>query len=273
MLTMHHSIPFILILISVIYSSAIASGLLCVVITRLPIMMSRLKTTTKYTLYSPPSHCTNCLETIPWKNKLPILGYFISKGECLFCGQTIHRLYPSIEIGYTLLTTALFLYYGLTIKFVILALFSFLAIALSVIDAYFFLLPNLLVLFLFIVGIASSYFGVFVSAKEAVLGMVIAPSYLYVVNFIYEIYMKKNGIGFGDIKLIGVLGLFCGLRGIIVVLFISSIVLVIYSHLYTMNSKKRALNIKVPFGPFLLFVSFSVITLSNLLTFIGHATL
>lgn len=177
-------------------------------------------------LVHPGSHCPHCDHEIRWYDNIPVVSWLVLRGKCRDCSGPIAVRYPAVELGTSLFFagTALFTISGSAPGFRVdvlpfaLALVAFLylasiAVALTLIDLDTQRLPNVIVLPAYIVGIlllgASSLFA---GDLDALLRMAIGGAALFVVYFLMA-FLYPGGMGFGDVKLAGVLGLFLGWLG------------------------------------------------------------
>lgn len=222
----------------------------------------------KKSVVSPPSACPHCDKHIAWYDNLPLISWIILRGKCRNCGGPISVRYPLIELG-----TGLF-FAAITARFfdeeaafhpslagaaslVVLVAFLYLgaiSVALSIIDLETFTLPNRIVYPAYIVGLVLLLGASILSGDFGpLLRAVIAAAVLFVAYFALVFFYPK-GMGFGDVKLVGVLGLFLGWLGwpeVIVGSFapfvgggVFAIILLIVSRA---GRKSR-----IPFGPWLL---------------------
>ena len=205
----------------------------------------------------PPSHCPACDKPISPRDNIPVLSWVVLRGRCRHCQTRISPRYPLVEA----LTGALFA--GMAVRFAgvdhgdavlpAYLIFTAVAVALSFIDLDTQKLPNVLVLPLYLVaglglGIPALVFGQGRAAADAAIG----GAALYAFYFVLCFATAGKGLGFGDVKLAGVLGLFLGwlggrdvLVGALAGIFVGGLVAVA---LLVRGAGRKA---KVPFGPFL----------------------
>jgi leader peptidase (prepilin peptidase)/N-methyltransferase len=181
----------------------------------------------KKSVVSPPSACPHCDKHIAWYDNIPLLSWLILRGKCRHCGGPISVRYPLIELG-----TGLF-FAAITARFfdedvayhpslagaaslVVLVAFLYLgaiSVALSIIDLETFTLPNRIVYPAYIVGLVLFLAASILSGDYGpLLRAAIAAAILFVLYFALVFFYPK-GMGFGDVKLVGVLGLFLGWLG------------------------------------------------------------
>lgn len=238
--------------IAVVFYSALLGGLLTVVAHRLPIMMCQT-TGQRFNLWYPPSHCPGCHTVIAWRYKLPILGFFISRGVCHSCHKPIARQYVITELAFTIAIAILFALYGLSPTFFSLSALVFFGLALALIDIQYLLLPDILVLLLLLCGLTTNYWHTFVTFDQAILGGITGFMLFWLIDLIHKLITHRNGLGFGDVKLMAALGVWVGITGVSLIMLIASLTAVGYAIVTNHRSySKTFLHRKLPFGPFLL---------------------
>ena len=202
---------------------------------------------------APRSRCPQCGTELANRDNIPVFSWLVLRGKCRTCGTPISKRYPLVEA----LTAVLFGAMAAKIGFepelpAYLVLTAFL-VALSAIDLDTFLLPKKLVWPAFFAGVvllgaAAAFDGDERSAVEAVVGSAIAFGLLFVIHFI-----SPKGMGFGDVRLAAVLGLYLGYLELPMVgvgLFLGFLVASVIG-VGLMVAKKKGRKDRVPFGPFL----------------------
>ncbi|HRR96840.1 MAG TPA: prepilin peptidase [Candidatus Ratteibacteria bacterium] len=209
-------------------------------------------------IITPGSFCPNCKKSILWYDNIPLLSYIILKGKCRYCGEKISQRYFIVE----LLTGILFLLnykvFGLTSSFFIYTLFIFSLIIISFIDIETFLISDVIVIPCIFLGLLfSSFFPMmhhFSGKLEGLLysleGLILGVGLLLFIAFAGKMAFKKDAMGGGDIKLLGMIGTFLGWKCVFLTLFFSSIFGVAIS-LILIGLKKKKIDDYIPFGPYL----------------------
>jgi leader peptidase (prepilin peptidase) / N-methyltransferase len=220
----------------------------------------------------PRSHCIACNQTIVWYDNIPLVSYLLLRGRCRHCGARISLRYPAVEF----LTGALFFWLvwqlGVTLAALKMCVFSAILIALIFSDLEERILPDELTLggtlagFLFAlavpvpdtfaqlaVGWAS---GVSLSGRsdwlaEAAFGAFLPPFFLWFAGWVYERVRHREGLGFGDVKLIAMTGSFLGLNGALLTLILGSLAGSIIGYAYIRWRRKDPKTYELPFGTFL----------------------
>jgi leader peptidase (prepilin peptidase)/N-methyltransferase len=230
-----------MIIVTIFLFGAILGSFLNVCIYRLPRSESIL---------SPPSHCPNCGEPVKFYDNIPIVSYVILMGKCRRCKQYISIRYPLVEGLSGLLCIALFLRYGLTLNFLLLLPLVLALIIITFIDLDYQIIPNVISIPGIPIGIGASFISPLISWTESVYGMLIGGCFLLAVGQIYKWVTKKEGMGFGDVKLLAMIGAWLGWKAIPFILFSSSLIGTLIGGGSLLLSKK-GLRSRIPFGPFI----------------------
>jgi leader peptidase (prepilin peptidase)/N-methyltransferase len=235
-----------------------------VVIYRLPLMMEtrwrrdccelleidREKQVAPLNLATPNSHCPKCKAPIkPWHN-IPVLGYLILRGKCDTCTQHIPARYPILELVTGLLTLTLAWYFPLSIALLGAVLFTWALVALTMIDVDHQLLPDDITLPLLWMGLLFNLTGTYVGLGDAVIGAMGGYLTLWTVYQLFRLLTGKEGMGYGDFKLLAALGAWMGWQMLPVIILLSSAVGAIVG-IAMMIIKRRGKDIPIPFGPYL----------------------
>jgi leader peptidase (prepilin peptidase) / N-methyltransferase len=220
----------------------------------------------------PRSHCPKCGKTLPWYDLVPVVSFLLLGGKCRNCGERISWRYPVVE----LMTAALFFNFvyaanGVTPAAIKMCVFSALSVGLLFCDLEERILPDEMTkgglalgfLFALIVPVPSNVaqsllwlvgldlHGIAASVAEAAFGAVIPAFLLWGAGVIYEKVRHKEGLGFGDVKLIAMVGSFLGLQGAILVWLLGSVSGAILGYGYVKAASKDAATYELPFGTFL----------------------
>jgi leader peptidase (prepilin peptidase)/N-methyltransferase len=203
-----------------------------------------------YSIISPGSRCPYCEHAIRPIDNIPVLSFLLLRGKCRSCHKNISLRYPLIE----LLTGLLFVFTSYQLGTSIFTFYAWiliaLLIALTFIDIDTHLLPDHLTISLLWLGLTININGGFVDLKSAVMGAVIGYLILWSIFWLFKILTGKEGMGYGDFKLLSALGAWMGWQSLLPIVIISSMigsVIGIFLILLKINQKSSAL----PFGPFL----------------------
>jgi len=233
-----------------------------VVVYRLPIMLERSwrtearealdiepePTASAFNLMVPRSHCPQCNSQISaWQN-IPVLSWLALRGRCAACNNRIPFRYPSVEVLTALASLAVVALFGYTWDAVFALLFSWLLIAMALIDFDTRLLPDNLTLPLLWLGLLFNLRGGFVDLQSAVIGAAVGYLILWSIYWAFKLVTGKEGMGYGDFKLLPALGAWLGWQALPAVILISSVVGIAIGGTVLLIRKSRE---PIPFGPFL----------------------
>jgi leader peptidase (prepilin peptidase) / N-methyltransferase len=196
------------------------------------------------------SHCPKCLHKLaPWEN-IPLLSFALLRGRCRGCGIRISWQYPLVELVTGLLFALVIWRFGPGLQGLAALAFTGVLIAASGIDLRTTLLPDSLTLPLLWLGLLLAVFGVFVPPADAILGAAAGYLSLWAVYWAFKLLTGKEGMGYGDFKLLAAIGAWCGAGAILPVLLISSLVGAIIGSIFlAVMGRDRAT--PIPFGPYL----------------------
>ena len=263
--------------------SLIVGSFLNVVIYRLPLMMKRnwhdqcneiSKTINNklpqksFNLILPRSHCPNCNSIIKAKENIPLFSYLLLNGKCNSCKENISLRYPFIELLTTILTCITLWKLGLSIEGLIAIIVTWSLIVISAIDfdeKYIFddvVLPLLwLGLFISIFDLKREQ-SLFIEPSEAILGAIFGYLSLWIVYKIFLLFTGKEGMGYGDFKLLAALGAWLGWQLIPIIILISAISGSIIG-IFLIINKKMNNDTTIPFGPYLSFAGWIAMLWGN----------
>lgn len=198
----------------------------------------------------PRSHCPVCKNTIPAWCNIPVISYLILKGKCLHCKTTISIRYPFVELLTAVITAFVVSIYGLSYEALAVALFSWVLIALTFIDIDHKLLPDHLTLPLLWAGLILNSFGMFTDLKSALYGAAFGYLILWSVYWLFKLVTGKDGMGFGDFKLLAALGAWIGWQMLPLIILLSSLVGAILG-IINIVVRGKDKDKQIPFGPYL----------------------
>jgi leader peptidase (prepilin peptidase)/N-methyltransferase len=213
-----------------------------VVIYRLPLEQSIVK---------PGSHCTACNKPIRWFNNIPLISYLLLRGKCAECGTSYHWRYPLVEF----LTAVLFFFsFRGHVDIAQFRIWFFIAIGMAIIfiDLDHRIIPDELSLGGWAIGFLTAYWDFRNGFGHLVLASIGGFGFFFIFALIYEKITGRVGLGGGDIKFMGTIGIFLGLGGIWATLMISSVLGVIVGLIVGRIQKSdELLKTAIPYGPFL----------------------
>ncbi|MCK5478266.1 MAG: prepilin peptidase, partial [Methylococcales bacterium] len=236
-----------------------------VVIYRLPVMMERgwKKECTEYlelenteesnevfNLIAPLSRCPHCNTAIKPYHNIPIISYLLLQGKCSECKSHISLRYPLIE-AFTGITSAVVAWhFGYSIEMLFALFLTWSLIALSFIDIDHQLLPDSINLPMLWLGLFLSLFLIYTDTHSSIIGAIAGYLSLWIVYHLFKLVTGKEGMGYGDFKLLALFGAWLGWQYIPLIVLLSSLVGAVIG-ISMIILVKRDHNIPIPFGPYL----------------------
>lgn len=204
----------------------------------------------RFNLSQPASRCPQCGHQIrPWEN-IPLLSFAVLGGKCSQCKTTIPWRYPAIELLTGLLSAAVIWQLGLSPASLMVLLATWVLVALSFIDIDHQLLPDSITLPFLWLGLLANSMGMFVSLPDAVWGAMGGYLFLWSVYWGFKLLTGKEGMGYGDFKLLAAFGAWMGWQALPVIVLLSAlsgIAITVTQMLLAGRSRHQA----IPFGPYL----------------------
>ncbi|MDZ7735360.1 MAG: A24 family peptidase [Gammaproteobacteria bacterium] len=203
-----------------------------------------------YSLVTPRSHCPTCRHVIHWYENIPILSYLFLGGKCANCSRPISLRYPAVELTAGLLAAVCAWHFGFGMTAVFATLLSWALLTLCMIDFDTHYLPDDITLPFLWLGLAVNLFGVFVSLHAAVLGAICGYGILWLIYHTFRLLTGKEGMGYGDFKLLGMIGAWLGWDSLPLVIILASLVgAIVGISLIVFKGHDRTK--PIPFGPYL----------------------
>ena len=278
LLELLREIPWLLYTITVVFSLLIGS-FLNVAIYRLPVMLQRgwrqdcrefleldapaadknnadnsqsapLEADKPFNLWGPASHCPHCKHQITALENIPVLSYLFLRGRCSDCKARISIRYPLIELLTAVLSLVVIAHFGATLQGLAALLLTWLLITLSFIDIDHQLLPDNLTLPWLWIGMLLSLFGVFSLPVDSIIGALAGYLSLWAVYQLFKLATGKEGMGYGDFKLLALFGAWLGWQVLPVIILLSSVVgAILGGGMMLIRGQDRS--VPIPFGPYL----------------------
>src|SRR5210317_283717 len=262
---------------TLLYGCAALLGLLIgsfinVVIYRLPIMLERIwqeqisesrseLSSETFNLAVPRSRCPTCSAQLSALENVPVLSYLALRGRCRHCKSAIPRRYLLVELGASLISVLIVMTFGYTLSALAYLIFSWCLLTLSLIDLDHYLLPDDITLPLLWLGLLVSATGLGlpdVSLSDSVVGAAAGYLSLWSLFWAFLFATGKEGLGYGDFKLLAALGAWLGWQALLPILLLSSLTgAVIGLALIAFGGRERGA--PLPFGPFLAVAGFSML--------------
>lgn len=203
----------------------------------------------------PPSHCPHCRHKLVWYDLIPVVSYVLLFGECRYCNKTISPIYPLVELLTGLLFVCLYS--------------SFMSMGIVVLIYYFLILPIFLTIFftdlkygiipfqLVLAGsIITSVYLVYTFSPYVLLSHLLSAFSAFLAFLFLFLITKGRGMGFGDVVLVFLMGLFLGSPYIAFALYIAFLTGAVTSLILILIGSKRLRHDTIPFGPFLVIGTF-----------------
>jgi len=198
----------------------------------------------------PGSHCPACGAPIRPYDNVPVLSWLFLRGRCRVCRALISGRYPAVELANAVLWVAVFLRAPGWADFASGAFLCSACLALLAIDAEFRILPDRITLTGIAVGLALSFFSRVRSPASSFAGAAIGAGGLWLVAFLYEKWKKVEGMGLGDVKMLGMIGALLGASGVVIAVLLASVAGSLVG-LALMAARRGSLQTALPFGVFL----------------------
>lgn len=208
------------------------------------------KKLTAMTLSKPDSTCPKCNHKIRFYENVPLLSWLMLKGKCSQCKNAISIRYPLVELGTTLLSLIVAYHFGVTIETFWVLILTWGLVALTLIDLDHMLLPDQITLPLLWLGLLININGMFVPLTDAVIGAAVGYMSLFSVFWLFKLLTGKEGMGFGDFKLLAVFGAWAGWQLLPLLILMASVVGAIVG-ISLMVFKDHQRGQAIPFGPYL----------------------
>ena len=196
------------------------------------------------------SHCPHCRHPLSISDNIPVLSFALLRGRCRYCGAAISWQYPMVELATALASAACALHFGAGLPLLGALVATWILIAATGIDLRTQLLPDQLTLPLLWLGLLASLGAWYIGPSAAIVGAAVGYLSLWSVYWAFKLLTGREGMGYGDFKLLGALGAFVGWQGILPILLIASFIGAVVGSIWlAMKGRDRAT--PIPVGPFL----------------------
>ncbi len=204
----------------------------------------------RFNLAVPRSRCPHCGGGIGALDNIPLFSFLLLRGRCRHCGASISGRYPIVELLTTTLTGFAAWHFGFGLATIGAILFIWAMITLAFIDLDTQLLPDQITLPLLWLGLAFNLVGSYTELSSAVIGAMAGYLALWSVYWLFKLATGKEGMGYGDFKLLGAIGAWLGWQVLPLTILLSSLVgAVVGIALIALARHKRS--VPIPFGPYL----------------------
>src|SRR5258706_6433233 len=218
----------------------------------------RAEPAVRYNLWVPASQCASCGHALRVRHNIPVVSFLVLRGRCAFCGSGISSRYPVVEA----LTAALFawvaIHFGWSAAGVGGLILTGFLVALAFIDADTTLLPDGLTQPLLWLGLLANLHATYAPLPQAVIGAIAGYLALWSVYWLFKLATGKEGMGYGDFKLLAALGAWLGWKMLLPIILMSSVVGAL-AGVALIVLARRGREIPIPFGPYLAAAGFLVL--------------
>ena len=245
----------------------LVGSFLNVVIYRLPVMMEREwrlqcqslfgipgdsnnKPNEPFNLVSPRSRCPHCHKLITAVYNIPVISYLFLMGKCRHCKSKISPRYPVIELLTGILTGFVAWHFGYSPQTFFALIFTWSLICLSMIDFDHHLLPDDITLPVLWLGLACNIFNMFTSTHSSLIGAMVGYGILWIIFISFKLITGKEGMGYGDFKLLAMLGAWLGWELLPLIILLSSMLGAVVG-VTLIISGRQGRDKPIPFGPYL----------------------
>lgn len=203
-----------------------------------------------FNLILPNSSCPHCGHEIkPWEN-IPLVSWLLLRGKCSGCKEAISIRYPLVELACGLFSAVIAWQFGVSWDALAMLVLTWGLLSMSLIDADHQILPDVLVLPLLWLGLILNSFGFFTSLPDALWGAVIGYMSLWSIFWLFKLITGKEGMGYGDFKLLALIGAWGGWQVLPLTILLSSVLGAVIG-IIILRLQRNGYNKPIPFGPYL----------------------
>lgn len=203
-----------------------------------------------FNLILPNSSCPHCGHEIkPWEN-IPLVSWLLLRGKCSGCKKAISIRYPLVELACGLFSAVIAWQFGVSWDALAMLVLTWGLLSMSLIDADHQILPDVLVLPLLWLGLILNSFGFFTSLSDALWGAVIGYMSLWSIFWLFKLITGKEGMGYGDFKLLALIGAWGGWQVLPLTILLSSVLGAVIG-IIILRLQRNGYNKPIPFGPYL----------------------
>ncbi len=203
-----------------------------------------------FNLILPNSSCPHCGHEIkPWEN-IPLVSWLVLRGKCSGCKEAISIRYPLVELACGLFSAVIAWQFGVSWDAVAMLVLTWGLLSMSLIDADHQILPDVLVLPLLWLGLILNSLGFFTSLSDALWGAVIGYMSLWSIFWLFKLITGKEGMGYGDFKLLALIGAWGGWQVLPLTILLSSVLGAVIG-IIILRLQRNGYNKPIPFGPYL----------------------
>jgi leader peptidase (prepilin peptidase)/N-methyltransferase len=196
------------------------------------------------------SFCPSCNHRLSLYELIPLAGYALNRGRCRYCKERISSSYPLVELICAGILIVLFLKYAISFEFAHSSIFCLLMVLIAIIDWKHLIISNLIVIVGFIFGLAiKALININVTA-QAIISSIVSMVTVAIILYLSNLLFKKETMGWGDVKLAGIIGLFLGFQNFLIVFWLAALSGSVYG-IWLLRKRGLPRETKLPFGSFL----------------------
>lgn len=202
------------------------------------------------------SFCPRCKKKINWFDNLPLISFLILNGKCRKCKKVISLRYFIVEIATGIIFLLIYLNYNDLSTIIFLSVLSLIYIIIFFIDLENFIIPDSLNFSVMAIALFKNFLPNFNTSfiheiNQSIIGGMVGYLSIWLIIYLYKVIKKIDGMGLGDAKLMAGIGLLFGWQSIPFVLFVSSILGLIFV-VPSLIKKEKTMRTEIPFGPFII---------------------
>ena len=201
------------------------------------------------------SFCPNCKKLITWKDNIPIISFLFLNGKCRNCKKKISSQYLIIELITIFYFLVIYYLFGISITTLLFLILGLSFIIIFFIDLKHYIIPNVLTFSLMVIGFMKSFDPnlnpIFPNFINSLIGGIFGYLIIWSIIYFYKQVRNKEGMGLGDAKLLSAIGFWFGWISIPFVIFLSSIIALLFV-IPSLMKKSKKLSSQIPFGPYII---------------------
>ena len=201
------------------------------------------------------SFCPKCKKLITWKDNIPIISFLLLNGKCRNCNKKISSQYLIIELITIIYFLVVYYLFGISITTLLFLILGLFFIIIFFIDLKHYIIPNVLTFSLMVIGFVKSFDSnlnpIFPNFINSLIGGIFGYLIIWSIIYFYKQVRNKEGMGLGDAKLLSAIGFWFGWISIPFVIFLSSIIALLFV-IPSLMKKSKKLSSQIPFGPYII---------------------
>ena len=198
----------------------------------------------------PASRCPSCRTPILWYDNIPVLSYAVLRGRCRACRAQISARYPAVEVLTAALAVAVYRLGLPPQEFALFSVFAAAMVVITFIDIDHKIIPDVITLPSILVAPAAAFIVGHVSVVDSLIGILVGGGILWLISWLYFVLRKQEGMGFGDVKMLAMIGGFQGWQAVTFTLVVGSLIGTV-AGLTAIILRRGKMDMEIPFGPFL----------------------